>query len=357
MFSAHQVVPIPSTSANEDRIPFQWKWYKGSQKCSIFYSQLIKADGSWKLATRLHNAVINDGTLDDCPDGMYGGALSNSAAMYDLSEKGIVFITLDPQTFHQPKYSKISVIYYVPIPDFSAPVATKPQKLAAIGSASRHGWFKQVSFSPDGTSIAFSKIFYEDQVETRLFLSEIDRNADAVDVAKDITQTKWDIFPSSFGLVSGDMTTIYFQANDLGRVALYKVDLQRGATPELILRDGSVSAFYYLKTNTLLVSSSSMLDSSTYRLIDPFKQRPSRVVSSVTKNGALVGISPDQISELYFDGDVGQPIHAFMVTPKNFDRSKKYPLALLIHGGPAWAWRNEWLSRVGGSSLRIGYGC
>lgn len=303
-------------------------------------------DGSWKLAPRLHNAVINDGRLDDCPDGMYGGALGNSAAMYDLSERGIVFITLDPDTFHEPKYSKISVIYHVAIPDFSAPVTAKPQKLAATGSASRHGWFKQVSFSPDGARVAFSKMFYDDQVETRLYLSEIDRDADAVDIAKDITQTKWDVFPSSFGLVSGETTTIYFQANDLGRVSLYKVDLRRGATPELILRDGSVSAFYYLRTNTLLVSSSSMLDSSTYRLIDPSKQRLSKVVSSVTKNGALAGIYPGQISELYFDGDGGHAVHAFMVTPKDFDRNKKYPLALLVHGGPAWAWRDEWLSRV-----------
>ena len=324
----------------------QWKWYKGPQKCSIFYSQLIRVDGSWKLATRLHNAVANDGTLDDCPDGMYGGALGNSAAMYDLSERGIVFITLDPETFHQPKYSKVSAVYYVPIPDFSAPVTASPRRLATTGSVAQHGWFKQVSFSPDGASVAFSKMFYHDQVETRLFLAEIDGDAGAVDVAKDITQTKWDVFPSSFGLVSGETTTIYFQANDVGRVALYKVDLRRGATPELILRDGAVSAFYHLKTNTLLVSSSSMLDSSTYRLIDPSRQRPTRVVSSVTKNGALVGISPDQISELYFDGDGGHPIHAFMATPKNLDRNKKYPLALLIHGGPAWAWRDEWLSRV-----------
>ena len=74
-------------------ISVQWKWYKGPQKCSIFHSQLVKVDGSWKLASGLHNAVINDGTLDDCPDGMFSGALGNSAAMYDISDKGIVFIT------------------------------------------------------------------------------------------------------------------------------------------------------------------------------------------------------------------------------------------------------------------------
>lgn len=35
-------------------------------------------------------------------------------------------------------------------------------------------------------------------------------------------------------------------------------------------------------------------------------------------------------------------IHGFIVKPPNFDRSKKYPMVLLVHGGPQGAWLDNW---------------
>ena len=34
--------------------------------------------------------------------------------------------------------------------------------------------------------------------------------------------------------------------------------------------------------------------------------------------------------------------HGFVVKPANFDASKKYPLLVLIHGGPQGAWSDNW---------------
>lgn len=34
-----------------------------------------------------------------------------------------------------------------------------------------------------------------------------------------------------------------------------------------------------------------------------------------------------------------------MVFPTNFDKTKKYPLAFLIHGGPQGAWADSWSTR------------
>jgi len=42
---------------------------------------------------------------------------------------------------------------------------------------------------------------------------------------------------------------------------------------------------------------------------------------------------------------VGAKIHGFMLKPANFDASKKYPLIVLIHGGPQSAWNNSWSYR------------
>jgi dipeptidyl aminopeptidase/acylaminoacyl peptidase len=49
--------------------------------------------------------------------------------------------------------------------------------------------------------------------------------------------------------------------------------------------------------------------------------------------------------ETEWTGALGKKIHGFVVKPSNFDPSKKYPLLVLIHGGPQSAWNNSWSYR------------
>lgn len=42
---------------------------------------------------------------------------------------------------------------------------------------------------------------------------------------------------------------------------------------------------------------------------------------------------------------IPQQIQAFVTYPQNFDKSKKYPLAYLIHGGPQGSWADSWSTR------------
>jgi len=48
---------------------------------------------------------------------------------------------------------------------------------------------------------------------------------------------------------------------------------------------------------------------------------------------------------MYFEGAGDYCVQAFIVKPRSFDENKKYPLALLIHGGPEDAWREAWSTR------------
>ncbi|HKR60012.1 MAG TPA: S9 family peptidase, partial [Pyrinomonadaceae bacterium] len=42
---------------------------------------------------------------------------------------------------------------------------------------------------------------------------------------------------------------------------------------------------------------------------------------------------------------LGAKVHGFVVKPVNFDANKKYPLVVLIHGGPQGAWNDSWSYR------------
>jgi dipeptidyl aminopeptidase/acylaminoacyl peptidase len=46
-----------------------------------------------------------------------------------------------------------------------------------------------------------------------------------------------------------------------------------------------------------------------------------------------------------FSGADGDQVAGWIIKPPGFDPSKKYPVLLLIHGGPQGAWHDEWVAR------------
>jgi len=51
------------------------------------------------------------------------------------------------------------------------------------------------------------------------------------------------------------------------------------------------------------------------------------------------------LEDFNFKGANGTTVYGFIVKPPNFDKNKKYPLVLLIHGGPQGAWTSSWSYR------------
>jgi dipeptidyl aminopeptidase/acylaminoacyl peptidase len=56
----------------------------------------------------------------------------------------------------------------------------------------------------------------------------------------------------------------------------------------------------------------------------------------------LAQLDLNKAEDFEFDGALKSKIHGFIVKPPQFDKSKKYPMVLLIHGGPQGAWLDSW---------------
>ncbi|KIH86993.1 hypothetical protein SPBR_08154 [Sporothrix brasiliensis 5110] len=125
---------------------------------------------------------------------------------------------------------------------------------------------------------------------------------------------------------------------------------------------GSVVDVHRLGTSRskLFVTMSSQVDNSLYTIVDPgllpnypFPSKAERytmdVVSSQSRHGSTFGLSRNQLGEIWFQGAGDYKIHALVVRPSNFyaeeNKGKKWPLALLIHGGPQGAWADSWSTR------------
>jgi dipeptidyl aminopeptidase/acylaminoacyl peptidase len=57
------------------------------------------------------------------------------------------------------------------------------------------------------------------------------------------------------------------------------------------------------------------------------------------------------VEDIWYTSKGGKKIHSILIKPAGFDASKKYPLFVLMHGGPASAWKHNWSYRWNGHLL------
>ncbi|HZD92816.1 MAG TPA: prolyl oligopeptidase family serine peptidase, partial [Candidatus Sulfotelmatobacter sp.] len=59
----------------------------------------------------------------------------------------------------------------------------------------------------------------------------------------------------------------------------------------------------------------------------------------------LANIAMQPAEPFWFTGAGGTKVQGFLVKPPDFDKTKKYPVKFLIHGGPQGQWGDEWSYR------------
>lgn len=151
---------------------------------------------------------------------------------------------------------------------------------------------------------------------------------------------------------------LYFSAEDEGYGRLFSLvlDPSSKALPERLTDKGYVSDIVPLsKEGLVFTTGSSLIDSSVYTILDPMGRdadsKPRTLwMHSASKGGSSLGLFPYQVSSLRSAASnptINKTVHAWVVKPSTFtpETKKKYPLALLIHGGPQGSWGDNWSTR------------
>jgi len=181
-------------------------------------------------------------------------------------------------------------------------------------------------FSPDGRSLAFSRQhiagFYADQV--KLMIRELSSGKNRM------VHADWD--RSAAGLVwAPDSKGLYGAIDDEGTRRVYYLPLN-GDAPAAI-------------TDTTDYGQLSIADSGTLIAQNQSAVYPAQVVQIETERGSarrldtfnddiLDKVSIGTYESVTYTGADGDPIQMWVHYPPGFDPDKKYPLFLLIHGGP-----------------------
>ena len=151
---------------------------------------------------------------------------------------------------------------------------------------------------------------------------------------------------SSFA-VTADSRMVFFTAEDAGNEKLYSVRIGGGAVQTLF---GVGNGAY-----TNVVSPDRAANAALYAnwedasnpaevvQVNPLTGKPVMLTRFNATRSAQLDLPP--IESFWFTSSRGKRIHSFVVRPPGFDPAKKYPLFVVIHGGPNSMWRDQFFVR------------
>ena len=268
---------------------------------------------------------------------------------FDIGATGLIFVAKDPNLI--TALNTKSDAYYLPISDYSCLSHTLPRpKILEV--AGLEGASTSPVFSPDGKQAAFLKmknVMYESDKNRVILIPDLNNTSRSLEMHASSDQTgTWKLSPGSMWW-SSNGKSLLVEAEDRGCGRLFEMSSDPAKVkdpPKALTGKGYVTDVHPLSTDSgkIFVSSTSLIDNSHFAIVDPTTLE-STIVSSNTRNGSSVGLSPSQVSEIWFPGAEDYDVHAWVVKPSHFSESRKYPLAYLIHGGPQGAWSDSWSTR------------
>lgn len=140
---------------------------------------------------------------------------------------------------------------------------------------------------------------------------------------------------------SPDSRTIYFQAEDKAEMPIYSIAAAPGNSPKTVVANGFNAEFSVSADGKRLVFSRSSI---TYPAELFSANADGTSVRQIThQNAALLApLEMPAAEPFWFTGANNTKVEGLLVKPPHFDATKKYPMLLLVHGGPQGAWDDEW---------------
>jgi len=140
---------------------------------------------------------------------------------------------------------------------------------------------------------------------------------------------------------SPDSKTLYFIAENEAQMPVYAIMPRAGAQPRQIVADGYNMAVSFSSDGKTLVfeRASLMMPAEIF-----VAEGDGGVARQLThQNTAILATLEMNAPETFwFDGAEGTKVQAMLIRPPRFDATKKYPLLVLLHGGPQTMWSNAW---------------
>ncbi|KAF7346501.1 Dipeptidyl-peptidase 5 [Mycena sanguinolenta] len=330
-----------------------WDTWAGPKTPSLFSVQLGRGtDGKWTMGTEFSNLL--KGTGHNCPVEPFGGTDD-----FSVVGDSVVYTTKDP-ILPQAWHTKQNV-YIVSTLD-----PGNPKELTSGHQGATHS----PVLNSDATKAAWLELA-EDGYEADK------ANIVVYDLVKGVRFTliqKWDRSPDSIAF-STDGKLLYMTAGDHAKIKVFVLPIPatpaestthpelppKFNTPVALVHSGAASSVQPLSNGRLLFSRSSFTSPNDVYVIRNLKTFEDEIQASETTlefkgtveqithftADALDGKDLDKGEEFWFKGALDKDIQGWILKPKGFSSNdeKKWPIVMLIHGGPQSAWEDQWSTR------------
>src|SRR5260221_9126682 len=191
-------------------------------------------------------------------------------------------------------------------------------------------------YSPDGKFIAYHAQLTPGYEADRWRILLYDRTAGRIE---NLTET----FDRSADELawSPDSKTIYFTAEDQTQKPVYAMAARFGAAPKKTIADTYNTAISFSADGKTLVFERTSLTMPAEIFAASSDGSNARQITH-QNDSMLTSVEMNAPETFWFDGAEGAKVQAMLIRPPNFDATKKYPLLVLLHGGPQTMWSNAW---------------
>ncbi|KAL4080653.1 Alpha/Beta hydrolase protein [Scleroderma citrinum] len=327
----------------------QWDTWVGPKHKSLFTVKLYNDNGQYVLGEHFVNVL--KGTDLSSPVEPFGGTDD-----FDISDSQVILTAKDPKL---PKAWHTKQNIYL--------VNFDGSNLVELTSGD-HGATHAPAFNRQGTKVAWLQLDEDGHESDRhkIVIHDLTKQ-----VSFAITQD-WDRSPSTLAFSqSGDF--LYFTAEDIARVKIFALPVPptpsksathptlRGPyrTPVALTSTHAASGLQVLPSGHLSFAVSSLTSPKDVYILSNLHRVEADIMNEATDiyRGELAQItkfSTDFLQdkflhpgkEFWFEGAV-QQIHGWILTPPGYKPTdvKKWPILLLIHGGPESCWQDSWSAR------------
>ena len=161
-----------------------------------------------------------------------------------------------------------------------------------------------------------------------------------------VITAEWDRSVNSFAFTP-DSRTIYMLAEDAGHENLFSVAASGGVVrQELEASQGvytSLSIPEHTPSTVLFANWESTVNPAEAVRIELSGKRHTNLTNFNTEAAKQIDWHP--VKHFWFNSTGGRKIHNMVVLPPAFDAARKYPLFVVLHGGPHSMWRDQFFLR------------
>lgn len=211
---------------------------------------------------------------------------------------------------------------------------------AAGGEAKRittqKGFDGEPTYSPDGKYIAYHAQLTPGYESDRWRVMLYDR---ATGKIEDLTPG----FDRSADqlLWSADSKTLNFTAEDETLVPIYEMAASVGAEPKKLIANSYNSGISLSSDGKTIVFERTSLTMPAEIFAAASDGSGVRQITHQNES-ILASLKMSEPETFWFAGAEGTRVQAMLIKPPDFEATKKYPLLVLLHGGPQTMWSNAW---------------